>query len=420
MLAYFVPSESRNPHSLDAIRATTSSPLSRRGLEENLRLAAPAVCLAIPQSPPLTRRALLASALAVTACGPRRSRGFSGYAFVANAGARTVSAVDLSSFVLAKQLAVDGAPAALVPSPLRPSVYALMPETGAICEIAAASLSILRKTRLKTSAIAMALSADGKALWVLQPRALLHLDAATLRELTSITLPALAADFDLSGDGRAALALSPGRRLALLRLADGTFEHMVDAGCEPTTVRFQGNGKQILAASRTDRSLTIVDSATGRISVRLPLPIEPANCCFTADGGQMFVTGPGMDAVVIVYPYQTEVGETILAGRQPDGMAVCSSPQYLFVANPSSGSVTVLDIDTRKLVGVVNVGQQPRRIVITPDNRYALVLNEQSGNMGVIRIASFTERRHRTDPVPIFTVVPVGAQPVAAAVVAMV
>jgi hypothetical protein len=55
--------------------------------------------------------------------------------------------------------------------------------------------------------------------------------------------------------------------------------------------------------------------------------------------------------------------------------------------------------------------------VITPDNRYALVLNWRSGNMAVIRLAAFTERRHRTDPVPLFTMVPTGAQPVAAAVV---
>jgi hypothetical protein len=37
--------------------------------------------------------------------------------------------------------------------------------------------------------------------------------------------------------------------------------------------------------------------------------------------------------------------------------------------------------------------------------------------MAVIRIAAFTDRRHRTDPAPLFTIVPVGAEPVAAVVV---
>jgi YVTN family beta-propeller protein len=364
-----------------------------------------------------TRRALLVGTAAMAGCARRGSRGFPGFAFVANAGARTVSAVDLNSFALARQIGLESAPGDVLVNPQRPAVYVLMPETGALCEIDAAKLAVVRTTRPGTPAISMRLAADGKSLWVLQPRALVRFDGTRLRAVQSIPLPGAAVDFDLAGDGRAAVSLGLDRRLALIRLETGKIEHLVDAGREISLVRFQSDGKQILAGSRADRSLTIFDGATGRITVRLPLPVEPANCCFNSDGGQMFVTGPGMDAVAIVFPYQTEVGETILAGRTPAGMAVSASPQYLFVTNPESGSVTVLDIDTRKLVAALDVGQEPRHVLITPDNRYALVLNWRSGNMAVIRISAFTERRHRTDPAPLFTIVPVGAQPVAAAVV---
>jgi YVTN family beta-propeller protein len=350
-------------------------------------------------------------------CAHRRSRGFAGYAFVANAGARTVAAVDLSAFVLAKQIGLDGAPGAILANPLHPGVFVLLPESGGICEIDAAKLAVSRKMSAGGPALAMRLAADAKTLWVLQPRALKRFALGNPKSIDTIRLPGAATDFDLSATGLAAVGLGDDRRIAIVRLQTRTVERVVDAGCAPSLVRFQGDGQQVLVGSRADRSLTILDSATGRIAVRLPLPVEPTNCCFNADGGQMFVTGPGMDAVVIVYPYQTEIGETILAGRTPDGMAVSASPQYLFVANPESGTVTVLDIETRKLVAPVSVGQEPRYVLITPDNRYALVLNRQSGNMAVIRIATFTERRHRTDPAPLFTMVPVGEQPVAAAVV---
>jgi YVTN family beta-propeller protein len=373
----------------------------------------------VPSDRPLTRRALLAGTAALAGCARRKSRGFPGYAFVANAGARAVAAVDLNSFTLAKQIGLDGAPGAVLANPPRPGVYVLLPESGAVCEIDAAKLAVVRQTRLGNPAVAMRLAADGKSLWVLQARALVRLQTNRLRAVQTIKLPGVAGDFDLTGDGRGVVSFAGERRLALVRLDTGAIEHLIDAGCEPSLVRFQGDGKQVLAGSRTDRSVTIFDAASGRIAVRLPLPVEPANCCFNSDGGQMFLTGPGMDAVVIVFPYQTEVGETILAGRTPDGMAVSAAPQYLFVANPESGSVTVLDIDTRKLVGAIAVGQEPRHILITPDDRYALVLNRRSGNMAVIRIAAFTDRRHRTDPAPLFTMVPVGAQPVAAAVVAV-
>jgi YVTN family beta-propeller protein len=364
-----------------------------------------------------TRRSLLLGTAAAVGCARRRGRGFPGYAFIANAGARTVSAVDLNSFVLAKQIGMDAAPSMVLPSSLRPSAYVLVPESGAVCEIDAAKLTIARKTRLGGPAISMREAVDGKSIWVLQPRALVRLEGTKLRAVESIPLPGVAGDFDLTRDGRAAVSFGDERRLALVKLSNGAIEHLIDAACEPSLVRYQGDGKQVVIGSRADRSMTIFDTASGRTAVRLPLPVEPTNACFDSSGGQLFVTGPGMDVVVIVYPYQTEVGETILAGRAPDGLAVSTTPNYLFVANPATGSITVLDIDTRKLVAAVSVGQEPRHILITPDNRYALVLNWQSGNMAVIRIAAFRERRHRTDPPPLFTIVPVGTQPVGGAVV---
>jgi YVTN family beta-propeller protein len=364
-----------------------------------------------------SRRALLFSMLIGSGCGRRKGRGFPGYAFVANAGGRTVSAVDLTKFALAKRIAVEAAPGTVLPDSTRSTVYVLIPETGTVCRIDASTLNVTRKVRLGGPAVTMRSAPEGSYLWVLQTRSLVRLDQNHLRPVQSIRLPGAAADFDLSSNGRAAVTLPNDRQLALIRLDSGAIEHLCATGPGPSLVRFQSDGKQVIAGNRPDRSLTIFDVTSGRTEVRLPLPVEPVNSCFNGDGGQLFVTGPGMDAVVIVFPYQTEVGETILAGRAPDGMAVSPTLPYLFVANPQSGSITVLDIDNRKLVAAVDVGQEPRHILITPDDQYALVLNHRSGDMAVIRIASFTSRRHRTDPPPLFTMVPVGEEPVSAAVV---
>ncbi len=87
---------------------------------------------------------------------------------------------------------------------------------------------------------------------------------------------------------------------------------------------------------------------------------------------------------------------------------------YLFVANPEAGNVTILDITTHKMVGVVAVGKDPSFLTITPDGQYALVLNRASGDMGVIRVKSVV--RNRGKSAPLFTMIPVGSRPVAAAV----
>ncbi|MFN7994484.1 MAG: YncE family protein [Bryobacteraceae bacterium] len=349
-------------------------------------------------------------------CGRRKGHGFPGYAFVSNAGGRSVAVVDLTRFAIARRIPLPGAPGPILAHPNRRSALVLLPETGLICEIDAASQAISGKQQLGP-ALGMRLSEDGKSLWILQPRSLVRLDTTQLHPAQTIRLPGTATDFDLSEDSRGAIVFGADRQMALVRLDSGAFEHRVTLSWEPSMVLFQANGKQVLAASQSDRSVSIFDVVTGRMVVRLPLPVAPLHFCFNSDGGQLFVTGPGMDSVTIVFPYQTEIGETILAGHAPDAMAVSAVPSYLFVTNPESGSITVLDVDTRKLVATVSVGQEPRSVLITPDNQYALVLNRRSGDMAVIWIAAFTARRHRTDPPPLFTMVPVGEGPVSAAIV---
>jgi YVTN family beta-propeller protein len=138
-----------------------------------------------------------------------------------------------------------------------------------------------------------------------------------------------------------------------------------------------------------------------------------------SDGGQLFITGEGADAVVIVYPHKTPmVAETVLAGRAPAAMGVSTGkPDFLFVTNPQTSNVTVLDIATRRVAGVVSVGAEPVYVTATPDGQYALVLNRRSGDMAVIRIAAISGRRKGL--APLFTMIPVGSGPVTAAVKAI-
>ena len=219
------------------------------------------------------------------------------------------------------------------------------------------------------------------------------------------------------------------RTISVVSLAQATVSRTIQAAAEPCIARFRDDGRQLITASQTDRSLTLYDTPTGKTVVRLPLSIAPREFCFTADGGHLYVSGEGMDAVVSVFPYRTEVWETLLAGHAPGAMAISESdkpPAYLLVANPDADSVTVLDVETGKLVALVRVGSGPRQIVITPDNEYALVLNERSGDMAVIRIFSLGgnqvggDRVKRYKSAPLFTMIPVGEGPVSAAVVALI
>jgi hypothetical protein len=371
---------------------------------------------------PISRRNLLLSpALALAACRKPKATRFPGYCFVANRDGRSVGVVDLSLFRLRKQIRLDAAPTVVLRHPRRSVVFVLAPMGGTVYEIDAVSLEVGRTARAGSQAVDMQVSPRGDALWVLyrDPAALVEVPLDSLRPARRIRLSAPADGFDLSGDNQAAIASRQDRCIVIASLAGAAIERTIAAGAEPSIVRFQSDGKQLIAGSRPERSVTIFDVPTGKTVVRLPLPLEPRHFCFTPDGGQLFISGDGMDAVVIVYPYQTEVEETILAGHAPGVMAITdTSPSYLLVANTETSGVMVFDVDTRKLVALVQVGRQPGSILVTPDNQYALVLNEQSGDMAVIRIFSLAAR-YRYKPAPLFTLIPVGERPVSAAVVAL-
>jgi YVTN family beta-propeller protein len=176
-------------------------------------------------------------------------------------------------------------------------------------------------------------------------------------------------------------------------------------------LRFLNNGSTLIAADLTHRQLSLYRASDGRLITHLPLAVRPDNLCFNSDGGQLFVTGEGMDAVVTVYPFNTPmVGDTVLAGHVPGAMG--ASQSLLFVASPGSGDVSILSVATHKVIGVVQVGTDPGFIAVTPDDEYALVLNRQSGDVAVLRVPTITPNRFKS--VALLTVIPVGSRPVSA------
>jgi YVTN family beta-propeller protein len=321
-------------------------------------------------------------------------------------------------------------------NPRSTHVYALTPENGSVHEIGAGNLTFSRKLQVAAVALEMRLSPTGDALYVLcrKPRHLVRLALDPMRISWTLPLPDDPASFDLSPDGNtAAVSSGAGCSITFVDLANQRSYSPLRTTGEIGLVRFQpshGNAararkdsEQLIAANVSQRMLSIFHVPSRRLMVNLPLSVRPDHLCFKSDGGQLFVTGEGMDAVVVVYPYYTpQIGETVLAGHSPGAMAASASPGYLFVANPKSADVSILDIETSNVVAVTPVGTEPCCIVITPDDQYALVLNQASGDMAVIRIpnvARAASEQRRWKKGPLFTLIPVGSKPVSAAVVSI-
>ncbi|MDQ6758653.1 MAG: hypothetical protein M3Z32_02160 [Acidobacteriota bacterium] len=380
----------------------------------------------------MTRRTFFGCAIAAsTACNKRKASGFPGYAFVANQEGQAIAAVDLRVFAVARHIRVAGSPNSVLTHPSRPVVYALTPENGTVHEIRSDTLAFSRKLPVASSALTMRLSHDAAHLYILcrEPRKLVRVAVDSLRPDWQVGLPSTPVDFDLDSEGQwIAISYGPEHIISLLQTSAATVGNPIHTTGEIGALRFQGDSRQLIAANLSQRMLSIYQAGTGRLVVNLPLAVRPDHLCFKSDGGELFVTGEGGDAVVVVSPYFTpQVGETVLAGHAPAAMATTLSVpparQYLFVANPTSGEVSILDITQRRIIAVTRVGAEPSQITITPDDQYALVLNQGSGDMAVLRIANITRAAaseyRRSLKGPIFMMIPVGSKPVSTAIAAI-
>jgi YVTN family beta-propeller protein len=375
----------------------------------------------------MTRRDLILGVplLLSSGCGRSKGSGYSGYALIATSGEDSLGVVDLTAFRLLPTIPLGAPPTAVISAPSIGCSYVLTPSTNSV-HVIDQTLSRVATHRLGESLSQIQLTFDNRMLLALRHRSreLIVAEtgygksgaaAAALPILRRFKLDAEPVGFDISRTGYAAVYTSEPGVVDLFHLATGerTRARLPD---RIGTLRFREDGKLLLAARPQDRSITALDVPSLRTVVELPLAMRPDNLCFGVQGGQLFVSGAGMDAVAIVFPYNTLVDQTLLAGRDP-GVMVCSeNPSYLFVASASGSDLTVVNVDTRKVIGVVEVGGKPAYLAITPDNQYALALNETTGGMAVIRIPAIRIINRTKSGVALFTILNVGSKPVHAAI----
>ncbi len=332
--------------------------------------------------------------------------------------------VDLAEFRLAKEVPVGGSPTLIASSLSGNAAYALTPQTGSVHRIDSSSQRVTSR-KIADELTGLRLTDDGKRLWTANPGSaeLLGLDSVSMKVNQRLKLPGAPVDVDVAPDGT--VAVSTGQH-GSIELFDGRTgrQHRAELGGAIGALKFRSDGKLLLLANRKEQSISVLAVPDLQVVVELPLAMQPQNLCFKPDGGQLFVSGEGMDGVAIVFPFPPlEVEQTVLAGRDPGAMACSDSSGYLFVASASGSDICILSVASRKMIGIVEVGQRPCYIAVTPDDQYALVLNERSGDMAIIRIASIQAKMSNAAKMrgkagaSLFTLLPVGSKPVHAAIV---
>ena len=103
------------------------------------------------------------------------------------------------------------------------------------------------------------------------PPSLVELPLASLQPGRRIRLPAPPDDFDLSPEtDSGAIVTRSNSSIVIVSLSQAAILRTIQAATEPSIARFRFDGRQLIAGSQADRSLTIYDVALGKTVVRLP------------------------------------------------------------------------------------------------------------------------------------------------------
>ena len=386
----------------------------------------------------ITRRGLLRGGVSglglfAAACARKGVTGYPGYMLVAAAADRAINAVDLNVFRLAHRIELNAAPSGILTSVAAPALaVAETGSNGTLHLIDTASLSQRGTIRIADEIARTRLLPEGNQAVSISrtARQLIITDLAAGKVVKRFRLTAVPVEIDVTGRGskqvRVAVSFGDKGWVEQFDLRTGASQpREISASVGP--LRYRKDGQLLLVSNYAGRSITALDCEQLDVVAELPTAMKPETLCFSADQGQLFVGGSGMDAVAIVFVYQPMIVEqTVLAGQSPGAMSTSAAPPYLFVASKTGPEINILSVTSRKLIAVVQAGPGTRQILITPDDQFALVLNEYSGDLAVIRIPVIEANRLRSGLInrtksaaSLLTMFPVGDQPVAAAITAM-
>ncbi|MGA7410387.1 MAG: YncE family protein [Bryobacteraceae bacterium] len=385
----------------------------------------------------MTRRSVLAGGvgslgLFALACAAKKGTGYPGYILVAAAGDHAINAVDLNVFRLTHRIELNAAPSGVLTGSTPALAVAVTATNGTLHMIDTASLSKTGSIRIADDVARIQLLPDGKQAAAISRsgRQLIITDLAARKVVKRFRLSAVPQEVDVTGSDskeiRVAVSFGDKGLVQQFNLTAGTSQQQ-QVSASVGALRYRKDGQLLFVANYDGRSITVLDGDRLEVVADLPVAMKPETLCFSADQGQLFVGGTGMDALAIVFVYQPLIVEqTVLAGQSPGAMATSSTPPFLFVASKTGPEINILSVTTRKVIAVVQAGPGTRQILITPDDQFALVLNEYSGDLAVIRIPIIEANRLRSGLInrtksgaSLLTMFPVGDQPVAAAITAM-
>jgi len=163
----------------------------------------------------------------------------------------------------------------------------------------------------------------------------------------------------------------------------------------PIALALSSDGARLLTANQTSGTVSLVDTAAGKVLAEVATGEKPAGVALSRDGRRGAVTHwYGYDlAVLQVDSDKLEVIGRVAVGPEPRGVAIGNDGKTAFVAVGVSNEVVRVDLEAKKVTGRLAVGREPRGLALSPDGSRLLVSNARAQSLSVIATGPWTVER---------------------------
>ena len=167
----------------------------------------------------------------------------------------------------------------------------------------------------------------------------------------------------------------------------------IHVGFDPSGLAVTPDGSQLWVAdtgpqthSDSPTAITVISTATLKVTATLRLPVSPAQITFSPSGATAYVTTP--DGLWVFNTATERVTDVIRGLGDPFGVTVSPDGSTVYVTNTEAGLVEVINAATNKVTGTIQVGQMPWQLTLTANGKTLYVTDPDSNEVSVISTSS--------------------------------
>jgi len=293
---------------------------------------------------------------------------------------------------LARLLALAWGAFALAAAAAAPKAYVGNFKDSTVSVVDTGTNTVVKTVPVAAGPHGMAVSPDGRFVWVAGEgsTSVSVIDTASDSVARTVDVGASPHGVTMVPDGKTVLVgVYGGDRIAFVDTASGSVTGTL-AVAKPHTIAVRPDGKVAVVAAQEPGhfALVVVDLATRAVARRIELEQPPRDPEFSPDGGLLYFTRAGVNALRVIDSSDRVVAD-IPTGASPHmGKSFGASLGAVVVQGPSE--LLLFDPARNTALRAVAVGKQPHWMA--SDGKTAWVTGEGSNDLTVVDLASGSTR----------------------------